>query len=261
VLTIDSKIDSQIDPKTDPSLDPALAQAVALGTPLEDLFETSATLGRSGASRAVVMLVGPPGVGKTTTLVKLAGRYGLATRRRTHIVSTDVYRIAAADQLRALAAILGIGCDVVETLGALAQALAEHAEKDLVLIDTPGLSINEIDDGLDLARFASSNPEIDTHLVLSASMKPADLTRMVDAYALFRPAKLLFTRIDETADYGALVSEASRRGLPISFLTTGQKIPDDIEPASRRRLAALIEGRVEGRAESEEPALSIGASA
>jgi flagellar biosynthesis protein FlhF len=200
-------------------------------------FQTDARLG------AIVMLVGPPGVGKTTTLVKLAARYGLATRRRTHILSTDVYRIGAADQLRALASILGIGCDVVETPGALAQVLAEHAAKDLVLIDTAGLSGSEMEDGLELANFVSSDPAIDIHLVLSASTKPADNARQADAYAVFRPAKLLFTRLDETADYGALVSEAARCQLPISFLATGQKIPDDIEPATRRRLVALVEGR------------------
>src|SRR5438034_11387009 len=98
------------------------------------------------------MLVGPPGVGKTTTLVKLAARYGLAANKRAQIISTDVYRIAAADQLRALAAILGIGCDVVETPLALAQALAEHQSKDLILIDTPGLARGEMQDGADLAR-------------------------------------------------------------------------------------------------------------
>ncbi len=151
----------------DNELDATIAQAVAQGAPLEEFFEVDATLGRAGASRKVVALVGPPGVGKTTTLIKLAARYGLASRKPAHIISTDVYRIAAADQLRSLASILGIGCDVVETPVALAQALEEHRSKDLVFIDTPGLANGEMEDGADLARLIATHPEIDTHLVLA----------------------------------------------------------------------------------------------
>ena len=218
---------------------PPRAAPPAATHPAPAEVDTDATLGRSGSRRSVVMLVGPPGAGKTTTLVKLAARYGLATRRRTQLISTDVYRIAAADQLRALAAILGIGCDVVETLGGLVQTLEEHHSKDLILIDTPGLSIAEIEDGLDLAGFAASHPEIDTHLVLPASLKAMDMARAVEAYAMFHPAKLIFTRVDETASHTEMLQEALRRGLPVSFLGTGQRIPDDIEPATRRRLLAL----------------------
>ncbi len=224
-------------------LDMSLAQAVAKGAALEDSFEVDATLGRHGATRGVVAFVGPPGVGKTTTLIKLAARYGLASLKPVQILSADVYRIAAADQLRSLAGILGIGCDVVETPVALAQAIEEHRAKDLIFIDTPGLGIGEREDGADLARLIASHPEIDTHLVLSASMKPADMARVIELYEMFQPAKLLFTKIDETDRYGALVSEAVRLSLPISFLTTGQQIPDDLEPATKARLTDLVLGR------------------
>jgi flagellar biosynthesis protein FlhF len=223
-------------------LSPAILEQLAQGSRLDQLFRTDPQLGRPGAARAVVALVGPPGVGKTTALIKLAARYGVLSRRPAQILTTDVNRIAAAGQLQALAAILGIACEIAETPLVLAQQLEEHHAKDLVLIDTPGFSFREMDDATELAALLASHPEIDTHLVLSASMKRSDMSRVVDRYMVFRPSKLIFTRVDETASYGALVSEASRRSLPISFLSTGQQIPDDIEEATVRRLTDLVLG-------------------
>ncbi len=230
-------------------LDPELIERVVQGASLEDLFPVDATLGRTGA-RSVVALVGPPGAGKTTTLVKLAARHGLASRRPAHIVSTDVFRIAAADQLRTLASILGIGCTVVETPGALSQALEEQRGKDYVFVDTPGFGPQEMEEGAELAYWFASQPGIDTHLVLPASLRPADLSAAVERYQIFRPSKLLFTHLDEAACFGALVTEAARRSLPISFLTAGQRIPEDLEPATRERLAALVYGIREHQAMS-----------
>lgn len=209
------------------------------------VWDVDATLGTPGAARAIVALVGPPGVGKTTTLIKLAARYGLSGRKPARILSTDVFRIAAADQLRSLASILGIGCDIAETAGALAQLLEEHRSKELIFIDTPGLSHAEMGDAAELAELIASHGglgthQIDTHLVLPAFMRASDMSRTIEQYAPFRPGKLLFTRVDETGSHQDWVATAARHCLPISFLGTGQQIPDDLEPAERSRIEALL---------------------
>ncbi|MGE5645477.1 MAG: hypothetical protein ACM336_06770 [Acidobacteriota bacterium] len=202
-------------------------------------FKVDASLGCAKDGPRVVALVGPPGAGKTATLAKLAVLHGLATRRPTQLLSIDCYRIAAAEQLRSYAAILGVGFQAFETTLALGQALAEHRNKDLILIDTPGFGPKDMDAAEDLARFLAGRPEIDTHLVLTASARSADLKRVVDRFEVFRPRKLLFTKLDETGTFGPILNEAVRTGKPVSFLAAGQQIPDDLEPATADRILEL----------------------
>ncbi len=225
-------------------LDPALAREAAQGKPLEETFEVNAVLGRdsagSASKRAIVALIGPPGAGKTTTLAKLAARYGLGGRKRAHILSSDVLRIGAAEQLRTLASLLGIGFGVAETPVELDRMIEEQYNKDLILIDTPGLGNADMEDARELAQMIGSDPEIDTHLVLPASMKADDLARQVDLFREFRPRKLIFTRMDETVRYGSLVNLAARTRLEVSFLARGQRIPDDLEIATRESLVKML---------------------
>src|SRR5262249_32812670 len=155
-------------------------------------------------------LVGPPGCGKTTTLVKLAVNYGLTSRRPVLLLSMDTYRVAAAEQLRCYAQILGVAFQVLETITALAQAIEENRGKEIIFIDTPGSGLGDMDNASALARFLSTRPDIDAHLVLPSSMKPADLSRMVDSYEIFRPQHLLFTKLDETGSFGPILNEAAR---------------------------------------------------
>ncbi len=226
----------------------------ALVEELESRFRVQPALGRTESAPRITALVGPPGAGKTTTLVKLAVNYGLAARRPAILLTMDTYRIAAAEQLRAYAAILGVAVQVLDTVSALAQALEESSGKELILIDTPGLSYGDLAgehvDAPALARFLRSRADIDTQLTIPASMKAADVTRIVDAYSIFQPQRLIFTRMDETSSYGPIFNEAARTGKPVSFFASGQRIPEDLEEATAGRITGLILAgqRAQGRA-------------
>src|SRR5664279_3238829 len=222
----------------------------ALTEEISSRFTTEGTLGRGPETPRIVALVGPPGSGKTTTLVKLAVNYGLAARRPVLLLSIDTHRVAAADQLRSYAAILGVGFQLLETVSSLAQTIEENRGKELIFIDTPGLAYGDLEDAESLAHFLATRTDIDTHLVLPASMKTADLSRVVDAFGVLKPRHLLFTTLDETRSYGPIFSEAARTGKPLSFFTAGQRIPEDLEAASPERVLDLVLHGAGGRARS-----------
>jgi flagellar biosynthesis protein FlhF len=199
--------------------------------------EISASFAVAPEIGRVTALVGPPGCGKTTTLVKLAVTQGLARGRAVRLISADAHRIGGAEQLRTYAAILGAPFEAVESAAALAQAIQSAPSSALVLIDTPGYSAAMLRDlGGDLAAFLSRRQDIDTHLVLTASMRLEDLYNTARLYDSFRPAKLLFTRVDETSSLAAVFCLAARRNMPVSFLSAGQSIPEDLEPAAKERI-------------------------
>jgi flagellar biosynthesis protein FlhF len=212
----------------------------ALELEIESRIRVESKLGNGDSGPRIVALVGPPGSGKTTTLVKLAVNYALVGRRPSLLLSVDNYRVAASEQLRSYAAILGIGFQVLDTIGALSQAIEENRGKEFIFIDTPGFAFGDMDQAGPLARLLTSRNEIDSHLVLPCSMKPADLSRVVNAFGQFQPRRLLFTKLDETAAYGPVLNEAVRTGKPLSFFTTGQRIPEDIEAVTRERVARLV---------------------
>jgi flagellar biosynthesis protein FlhF len=208
---------------------------------VEAAEEISAAFAVAPEIGRVTALVGPPGCGKTTTLVKLAITQGLARGRAVRLISTDTQRIGGAEQLRTYAEILGVPFQAVESTAALEHAIESAPPSALVLIDTAGYSAAMLQDlGGDLAAFLSRRQDIDTHLVLTASMRLDDLYRTAGLYDAFRPAKLLFTRVDETSSLAAVFCVATRRNKPVSFLSAGQSVPEDLEPATREKIVESL---------------------
>ena len=188
-------------------------------------------------------LIGPTGVGKTTTIAKLAASYKLRHGRSVGLITADTYRIAAVDQLRTYAGIIGLPLEVVLSPSDIPAALERQAGCDIVLIDTPGRSprdsakLSELSDVLE----AAGSPT--THLVLSAGASLGVLRAAADRFGAMKPDALILSKADEAGTLGVLCEVLRLTGLPMSYLTTGQEVPDDIEPARADRLArAILDG-------------------
>jgi len=188
----------------------------------------------------VVVFAGPPGAGKTTTLIKIAIRECLAQRQPVRILSVDPYRVAAHEKLRSFAGIIGVGFTAINSVQEFSAAVEESRNKSVALVDTPGYSPAEMDGATEIASCLERLANKRIHLVLPASMKGPDLTRSIRDYAAFRPDYLLFTKLDETGSQGALLSAALEADKPLSFFANGQNIPEDIEPAHARLLIASV---------------------
>ncbi|MCE1205016.1 MAG: flagellar biosynthesis protein FlhF [Holophagaceae bacterium] len=188
----------------------------------------------------VAALVGPTGVGKTTTLAKLAAYAQLHLKQKVALLTLDTYRMAAVDQLQQYAQILQVPLHVALTVEDLRSALRFYQDRALVLIDTPGHSPKDTDTLNQLRGLMDELPEVETHLVLSATTKPRDLTEIAARYEPLRPTRLLFTKLDETSTYGPILSTLARVKRPLSYLGTGQEVPEALELATSRRVADLI---------------------
>ena len=212
----------------------------AIADVLKRRFHVNPTLGSGSAEAKAVVLVGPPGCGKTTSLIKLAIREGMLMQIPTTLLSLDRDRIAAMQQMESYASILGLEFRQMDSVNALNAFLEKQNNKSLVLVDTNGISSSDLDEGRELSEFLQSHPNVDTHLVLPANLRDSDLSRIIDRFEILSPKKLLFTMIDETEAYGVLIRESSRTGKPISFLSKGRQIPEDIERATHEGIARLV---------------------
>jgi flagellar biosynthesis GTPase FlhF len=196
----------------------------------------------SAVERAI-LFAGPAGSGKTTSLLKLALRHSLGGRMPVQILTLDTLRVGGWEQLAAYSRIAGLAFNVVHNPAGLGQALAEYRGKKLVLVDTPGLSPREWRETPELAAWvgheiARDAVALEVQLVVSACMRPAIAQRAFEQFSALRPARLLLTHLDEVDAPGVALELAMRAGLPLSYLTHGQQIPEDLEDASQAALLA-----------------------
>lgn len=232
------------------SLDPAVRRDPvevrnAVLDRLANLIPTEESIGwaspRDGRPRTIAF-VGPTGVGKTTTLAKIAATLVLREKLSVGFVTADTYRISAVDQLRTYADILGARLEVASDAQGMREAMDRCAGLDAVLIDTPGRSQNDADRLGELRGLMDAANPHETHLVLSGTASERVLLREAEAFSQLGPDRVVLTKLDEAVAFGMLVSVVRRIGRRISWVTTGQEVPRDVEHATGTRLASLVLG-------------------
>ncbi|MBX5477580.1 MAG: flagellar biosynthesis protein FlhF [Pyrinomonas methylaliphatogenes] len=188
----------------------------------------------------VVAFIGPTGVGKTTTIAKLAARVALRARRRVELITLDTYRIAAIEQLKTYAEIIGSGFHVAHSTIELDALIRRRARGAVCIIDTVGRSPHDLADQMELADYLRANDEIIKCLVLQATMHPVDALAAAKKFALYGANRLALTKLDETSRPGAAAVVAADARVPLTYLCAGQRVPEDLEQASAESFALRI---------------------
>jgi flagellar biosynthesis protein FlhF len=185
----------------------------------------------------VIMLVGPTGVGKTTTIAKLAARAALIENKRVALITLDNYRVGGVDQIRTFADLIGVPLKVVASPADLADAIDD--DDDLTLIDTAGRSPRDSAAIAELAEGVRQCAPIETHLVVSAGSTATTIESLCNRYRALSPARLLFTKVDEIETAPEMARAPLRLELPITWITTGQSVPEDLEEPTNERVLEL----------------------
>ena len=206
-------------------------------------FSDGVKLNRHGVR--IVALLGTTGVGKTTTLAKIAAKFVLEQRTNVALITADTYRISAVEQLKTYSDILELPLEIVYNPNELSAAIERHRLKDLILIDTAGRSQHNEYQMRELEEFLKVNPRIEKHLVISATTKYTDAKQIMNKFSQVNPDKIIFTKIDETGSLGMIVNLLNDNRYSLSYITTGQSVPDDIERATSEILANLLLQKVE----------------
>jgi flagellar biosynthesis protein FlhF len=221
--------------------DPMLVKA-RVAQMLEDEIAVTGPIATERGACRVVALVGPTGVGKTTTIAKLAANHRLREKQRVGLITVDTYRVAAVEQLRTYADIIDLPMEVVATPREMREAVARMAHLDLVLMDTAGRSPRDEIRIQELKSLLAEAEADEVHLVLSSTAGAKSLAATAERFADVGTTSLLITKIDEATSLGHLVTLLRACRLPVSFLTDGQNVPDDIQVADKRRLACSLLG-------------------
>ncbi|KPK74622.1 MAG: hypothetical protein AMJ79_13570 [Phycisphaerae bacterium SM23_30] len=220
---------------------------------MDIMIDTAGPITRNlDGSTRVVALVGPTGVGKTTTIAKLAADFKLRQNKKVGLITIDTYRIGAVDQLRMYAEIIDVPLKVVLTPAELKEAVAMMNDMDMVLIDTAGRSQNDRIKIRELQTFLSAATPHEVHLVLAGTAHHSHILSAVEKFKPLGVNRLIFTKLDEAISFGVLLSVMKKMEASLSYVTTGQDVPDDIEVGNSSRLARLLLG-LEGLAEPSEP--------
>lgn len=190
--------------------------------------------------RRIVALVGPTGVGKTTTIAKLAAGFRLEAKRRVGLITIDTFRIAAVQQLQAYAEIMELPMEVVDDPKQMRAALDRLADVDLVLIDTAGRSPRSDARVAQLRSMLDAASPDETHLVVSATSSRETITNILDGFAPVQPTAMILTKLDEAVQTAGPLSALDGRELPINYITNGQQVPDDIRVADADVLTAPL---------------------
>ncbi|MGK5092615.1 flagellar biosynthesis protein FlhF [Deltaproteobacteria bacterium TL4] len=188
----------------------------------------------------IVSLVGPTGVGKTTTVAKIASEQIINHKRKVAMVTMDTYRIGAIEQLRTYAKIINAPLSVVSGKAELDRTIAGYVDYDVIVIDTGGRSQRDEAQMYELREMFDERGRIENILVLSATTKDNELSEITRKFGAIPLSSVIFTKLDESSTYGCLFNHSIRFKKPISFLATGQNVPEDIEIASKERLVDLL---------------------
>jgi flagellar biosynthesis protein FlhF len=204
---------------------------------------------REGRKPVVAAFIGPTGVGKTTTIAKIASHFALAEHRRVAIVTLDTYRMAATDQIRRYGDILGIPVEVADSPEEVEQVMLRLTGHDLVLVDTAGRSPQNKDQIMQMKKAIEAARPDEVHLVVSMTTKYIDVLSIVARFGIVPVNRLVLTKFDETRQYGLLLNLSVNFSMNISYLANGQQVPDDLEMADPARLARMVLAGVgDGRA-------------